>query len=683
MKKRIIKVLLFIIILMNFEINGYAENICRFSENRSSGGSLKPGTRNSKLVVEDACCKKNETSIPHVTLDFPGRYHYCVSCGTTPCRLCKSTDSVNGNEYIAVPDVIASKTEFSNSKNKSSVTLNFNGSSGKFYTKGVYDGKPVNRSYSFTCEQFQYADTDYEHEEVNGVCREYLCEPRPLSVCWIKEQNGVKEYNWSDTRPGGSEWQANFNLTKEECLGIITQDVPKYCFVKYGTNTSNNEYKVESSATSEWQKVNENEYGSEECNSDLICKECNEEPKCYKNNQDELVWGKYRNRVGYTLQSDKNRNECNSVVICNPTSIPISGSNVAATKCEDTVSKTYQTKISCNSADRKGFYEITCTTTVKPTFDLDDDRIANSELTILKGQGFGFGIRLEVIKTCEGKFNSNVWNSVYNIYKNQNGKSEEEAESFKNIISRLEEKVTEFNNWNLDDKFEIPDIELKLLTNPNVNINKMNYEIVSNGVVKKIPTATLELASGTTVDNFKYTNEDKPRYIMYFPPKVYLDKITGGITTNKNNVIDGGYKVYSELNTEVKNANPIEITISNLEDNKVITNNKCLINIVEPKSLYRIVDVNNPFVNSSRDKPKNWLNGSVDYTTIIDGMTESGHNRLVDYKKNPLYTFNLKKSEIEELKHNNEENGNDYLGTCSGEVKNPINIKICEIINAK
>lgn len=453
--------------------------------------------------------------------------------------------------------------------------------------------------------------------------------------------------------------------------GIVS---PQYCYVNYNTSGSNKyEYKFAFDATDEWTI----------CNDDSeICAECNEIDRCYLDNQGNLVWGKYNNQEGYTLQANKSENECNSVKICDPVAMSNNGDNVAATKCEDTVSKTYQTNISCDGANGKGFYRIDCITTIKPTFDLGDNRSANNSLTLFSGQGFEFGINLEVINKCEGVFDKTVWDNAYKKF-NVSASREEDRIKYNNILDKLREKVDNFSNWDFFQREFVPSISLYLKTNPVVGTERMRYEILNEGSGEKIDGNSITLINDITVNNFTYSNENNPLKIHYYLPNVALNKLTGEIAVNDDsvddghvNVIDGGNKIYTDLGAKVGEY-PINIVISNSGDNKTITNNKCIIKIVEPSSLYRIIDVNNPFVNNVRNVPKNWVNNTRDYSVIIDGNTSAGGTRINEYKNNPLYVFDLSKAELEELKESNKTIGHNYLGTCTAESTD----KICTIIN--
>ena len=146
-------------------------------------------------------------------------------------------------------------------------------------------------------------------------------------------------------------------------------------------------------------------------------------------------------------------------------------------------------------------------------------------------------------------------------------------------------------------------------------------------------------------------------------PQTYLD-ISGNIVKQiytgdkddkKGRYIDGGHKFYIN---DIKKGNDYKLTtvISNLGTNKKskITNENCKFSVDKnEREKYRIIDVNNPFVNNDRLNSihNNWKNENFDFTNIINKNTE------------PLYTFDLSKNDISEIQKDNVKD-NSYLGLC-------------------
>ena len=648
MKNNIWRIMIFIICFLLLETNVYAEKTiylpsscgslrtdgktvaydkkgdsnCQVVRYQSCGGSVMPGAD-----TRTQCCSNGYTSLSH---DEVNGSTGCVSCGSTPCRLCKHTGlSAYLNrfgfqyEMYAVPESAIPSLLSKNSTR----------------TDKVY------------CDEVVYADTNYSNSN-NNSCRLYGCEPIPLEVCWIKNSNGNQEYEWTTVRPGGAEWQADFDKTKDTCND--NNNSTKYCYVKYGYG-SENQYKMDKDATEEWQLCNSS---SNECNN------CSEEEKCYKKNDGNLVWGKYKNQNGYTLQSSISYANCYTITTCNPISTSPSGSNVTSGKCEDNLKKTYSSGISCDTTKTRGFYNITCTTTINPVFDFgDNESVTSSPLVLYKGQGFGFGINMNITNKCIGTFNSSIWENAYGSFLTNSSDLKEDNRN-KKIIAKLKEKVDVFNNWTPENSnLDSPTIGLTF-AKKNIQMIKVEEFTINTSKTK---TSTKNLKNTDIyAKEFIYTES---KTIKYRLPQVQLDKLTGEIKESGKNLIDGGHKIYVDLNAE-EGTYPINISISNLKDGKTITNNKCSVQVISSNSLYRIIEVSNPFVNDTRKKPENWMNDTYDFTKIIANSNSNS------------YTFNLTKSEISELQANNRSIGNNYLGTCDGNKAGGVIGKICNIINA-
>ena len=166
-------------------------------------------------------------------------------------------------------------------------------------------------------------------------------------------------------------------------------------------------------------------------------------------------------------------------------------------------------------------------------------------------------------------------------------------------------------------------------------------------------------------------------------PQTYLDasgKVVNrvyynNIDENNSKYVDGGHRFY--LNN-IQNGSDYTITtvIKNLGENKEssITNSNCPISINNSSGKYRIINTKNPFVNNDRlnSLNNNWKNNLFDFTNITDS------------NKDNMYTFNLSKDNIKEIKSNNRNDNDIYLGTCKNiNNQNGIMYDICDIINSK
>ena len=180
------------------------------------------------------------------------------------------------------------------------------------------------------------------------------------------------------------------------------------------------------------------------------------------------------------------------------------------------------------------------------------------------------------------------------------------------------------------------------------------------------------LADGKKVTPFTTTVTES--YLLQ-GPEVYLDK-SGKVVTDssQNNLINGGHKFYLDY-IKVGNNYKITTRINGLGMNKSssITNKNCEFMVITNENAlkYRIIDTENPFVNTERlnSLNNNWKNSIYDFTNEIKGNTST------------LYTFDLSKQDIEEIKDDNVRY-NAYLGLCNSNSKEHGVIgRICSEIN--
>lgn len=183
------------------------------------------------------------------------------------------------------------------------------------------------------------------------------------------------------------------------------------------------------------------------------------------------------------------------------------------------------------------------------------------------------------------------------------------------------------------------------------NTDKSN----DGGIVRKKD----KVLSFTTYDskkletyNFDYNNEDSKRIQYMIAPTETLDFKNGELAGSGTSLtVDGGNRIYTNEREVDAGTYDISIIVDELGNNKLskILNDKCKLNIYKTKLSYRIVDVNNPFVNSTYPKGINWLNSIYDYTKVI----KNGSGQ---------YTFNLSSNDIVTIKNSNTKD--KYLGTC-------------------
>ena len=189
------------------------------------------------------------------------------------------------------------------------------------------------------------------------------------------------------------------------------------------------------------------------------------------------------------------------------------------------------------------------------------------------------------------------------------------------------------------------------------------------------------LADGTKVSPFSINITET---YQLSAPKAYLDNngkivkriYSNEIDTGNDDYIDGGHKFYLD---NIKDGDNYKITtvIKNLGVNgkSTIKNQDCKLKTIQEKGeLYRIIDVNNPFVNNERLNllNNNWKNDTYDFTNITNKYQGS------------LYVFNISKSDINAIKNNNKLS-DAYLGVVCKDKKNWVGIigQICEEIYSK
>ena len=370
---------------------------------------------------------------------------------------------------------------------------------------------------------------------------------------------------------------------------------------------------------------------------------------------------------------------------CKPDLTAVAKQEKQSTTCEETTTISSEDgSVRCGDLPESGFYTIDCKSNFSNAFDFGNDGMNGTNLiSLYSGQGFGSKIETTYVKECIGTFNAEVWNKAYDIVvsnRDKESKGSKEWNKQNNIVNELKGYITSFNesfNEGKNDLNTIPTVEVTINTNPKISVKNFTYKVIEEGndSGNKTIISTETLRDGSKVYNFKYSNAKNPRKIEYYPPETKFDSISGKIATSstiKN--VSGGNKIYTDLDA-VPGIYDIELKVNDANNQKIIYNNKCSLNIIKKDLLYRIIDVINPFVNASYKKGDNWVNDNYDYTNVISKDTWSG---------NGLYIFDLTKDIISALKEDNIGDVNKYLGTCSlpDNQKKEVIKKICNIINS-
>ena len=363
---------------------------------------------------------------------------------------------------------------------------------------------------------------------------------------------------------------------------------------------------------------------------------------------------------------------------CSPSNISLEP-NVSVNKCDDTLNFDLSDGNTCRIESSSQFYNISCSNNVKVDYK---PGFSGNTVYLNQGQGFNYNIDLNITKTCTGVFSENYFNEAYDratalINRAQDDRERNYYQIVRNDIVQI---ANTYNNWVISDDNSNVNASVKYLYQEKGKPMSYNQlflkDDVSSNKDNKNKTNCRNLRNGTQVCDFSnYKLETK---IKLKPTEVLIDRQSGETTNNVENSLNAGNKIYTSLNID-EGLYPIEIEINNIGgiSNFTLNNNRCSINVKKRENNfeYRIIDVENPFlVNSGRSIGKNWLNTTYDYTKTIEKDI---------WSKKAIYTFNLSKSDITELKNSNSLNRDAYFGSCYKDENqmDSITRKICRVMN--
>ena len=371
--------------------------------------------------------------------------------------------------------------------------------------------------------------------------------------------------------------------------------------------------------------------------------------------------------------------ELEKVAQCTKQTIEAVEKHPSATSCDSKVPIVLNDGGSCKSEEISAdFFTIGCEEKI-------DTKFNPGSLSVIAGQGFGFSVNVQSVKTCDGVFYDQIWKEYYNNAKTNRDNSKEAADynTYNNIMKDLENAVALYNTWNMEDT-TTPTGEMKLdysLKDGSPVSESYNFVSTQVSAGESNYTTSTELKLGvsglTNPRNFTYSNAGKPRVYSLTPPRAYLD-YHGAVSGT--GTVDGGNKFYTNTNAMTGTAK-MHIEIKNLGGDKKssVTNDACEVNLDETSMIYRPIDVGNPFINEKREKGENWVNENFNYTSTIDDKVWTGK---------ALYVFDLSSETINEIKESNNKNSkagenngvaNEYLGTCKDKTQSSSDI-VCEII---
>ena len=308
---------------------------------------------------------------------------------------------------------------------------------------------------------------------------------------------------------------------------------------------------------------------------------------------------------------------------------PKNTKTINVSTCEDNVNNTTTDGMSCSGTP---YYTIKCTNQTKTKFDLGDDGITTTSNNILVGQGFKYGITVNVVRTCDGKFDVDTWKKAYNYVDGVIEKAKEEKKKAsssekkqlesliienENKLKELKRMVTTYNNYDLNKESSITskiNLSYKVKGKEQTVTTEMITEVIQKGAGKYSNKSEVKLGvSGLSNPyNYSWTNESKPTIVKLIPPKKYMDN-NGKIA---NSGIDAGNKIYVDYYTEPKTY-PLNIKVNGIGGNIVIENNKCIIKVVDQEIIYRPIDISNPFISKDWIPGSNWINDLFDFKNVI------------------------------------------------------------------
>lgn len=311
--------------------------------------------------------------------------------------------------------------------------------------------------------------------------------------------------------------------------------------------------------------------------------------------------------------------------------------------------------------DENTFYTINCKESVKTNYEpvnfekvlVNGNYIDEKIAVVQPGTGFRYNVRFNHVRSCEGNFNYKKFNDVfknnieiikradifgdayeyawyYKILEAINAISQTYEDQYQNIVEYGKYLFNYDGTISFDYKwqekaqskqtaFVMNEDEEKVYLENNNPIFSESYS-VQTGEPNFVNHKLVSGITNKTLHTFKYTLHQES---LLEPKRIYIDSKTGkeaetGIDAGKkiltelktDETKDGNYKIATQINV-YKKSSPSKAIVT-------ITNEKCELKVLGDKVSYRIIEPTNPFVNSSREIPKNWNGPIADFTKIIN-----------------------------------------------------------------
>ena len=338
------------------------------------------------------------------------------------------------------------------------------------------------------------------------------------------------------------------------------------------------------------------------------------------------------------------------------------------------------------------FYKITCeqgwngTEGYIANLKVNDLPIDTYKFDLVNGFGFPINVNIKSNLRCTYEFFKDKYDSVLNELNNQLSKisDDKEKEIINKKIKQLELKfnnyvntsnnITNMQNYKNDVENQQVKIHVKYKGSGNLTKDVMlvNSNVVYSNIECEDSNTKTERVLGQTIITYKRCTTSTEKNMQL--PLSCLSMKNGeseDCISESNNQISGGNNFYVPITTsggyisaEVADAtyfgNDIILDGESLNEQG---NSRCEFSNSINKSLFRQIDLNDPFIqnytNKTRNIGKNWLNLRYNYNfvNIIHKTSETWKDDNYEFK------YLMSKINVENIKKDTSEEGvNSYLG---------------------
>ena len=663
-------------------------------------------TYNDELVLGDtksSCATKDYDKCKCDSMG-PGRDYCRKQCGY--CKTCGSDSELHSDGYCYKKSTSTPKPSTSNLKlsisGKSTIGIAQNvGSVSVIYTlkdsKGSFikgswtvsgsGVKTSNCSNSSTCTvTFTHQGTSCPKRETqvtitakaSGKSATYKVNVNYFSA-WKKTTG---RWEFSSSQPSRSSGLYNSSCNAYEggrYLGgnyVYTEHYNRCCGGAPASSYKCYIYNKDSEIKFQWSKNNPGN-GWKEYNKNN-CGACFGNTKEFKN-ATKLKWSTKGNEPGYLYMYDVSEDNCklppSPPDICKDSSFKDQNKKVEAEICDGETPLEIDETICSGNTSKVSYYSVEIKKKYSTKVDFE-------EYSTKPGVGFKYNVLLKENRIVNATFDYAKWTKDYNENYDKIQKYKDDNPwyyYYHNVLKSLQNVLKYYNdnyvNWKIDE------LKKDLSLNITYKLNKKNVNMTFNNFIKDDEQSASNITN-KDLKEIKIKTKDGKNFVTYnvsqtinidtmmIPQKAILDRQRSTISYDNREYdsslgeVDGGNKIYItsiDSNGNISLSYPddgeyyIHLMVS--MDGNVISNDKCPLYVNSTNLLYRIIDVNNPFINDTYEKGVNWYNVYEDFTGVIRSDTWSL----------PLkYLFTLDKEDIATIKEDNHssEGKNKYLGTC-------------------